>query len=146
VLTALGLFAWVTEVSVRDRKDPPYLPDTVPSDPDVAAPKRTGDHAQVNFWKEVYPILESSCLQCHGPQKAHAGFRVDRREDYFGNKGKAAFIVSGKSAQSPLIAIVQGQRTDIAMAANHKLSERAVAVLRAWIDAGAEWPEKHDAK
>jgi hypothetical protein len=71
---------------------------------------------------------------------------VDLREDYFGKSGKAAFIVSGNSEQSPLIAIVQGQRTDMAMAASHKLPERAVAVLRSWIDAGAEWPEKRDAR
>jgi hypothetical protein len=151
VITALGLFAWVTEVSVREREDPPYPPDAVPGGADVTAPTQAavpsaGASSQVNFWKDVYPILESSCLPCHGPRKAHGGFRVDLREDYFGKSGKTAFIVSGNSAQSPLIAIVQGQRTDMAMAASHKLPERAVAVLRSWIDAGAEWPEKRDAR
>jgi hypothetical protein len=66
---------------------------------------------------------------------------VDRREDYFGKSGKPAFVVPGKSTESPLIDIVLGRRTDMAMAASHTLTEEDVAILRAWIDSGADWPE-----
>jgi hypothetical protein len=41
-----------------------------------------------------------------------------------------------------LIAIVSGLRTDMARADAHKLPEREVNLLRAWIDVGAVWPEK----
>jgi hypothetical protein len=66
---------------------------------------------------------------------------VDRREDYFGKNDKAAFVVPGKSTKSSLIDIVLGRRTDMTMAASHKLPEQDVAILRAWIDSGADWPE-----
>jgi hypothetical protein len=143
---ALTLFAWIAEVSVRERSDPPYPPAS-PEGPDATDSKGTaaptdGAHIRIDFWKDVYPIFESSCIRCHGPDRAHGHFRVDRRDDYFGASGQAALVTPGNSAQSPLIAIVRGERVDMAMAANHKLLERQVDVLRARIDAGAEWPEK----
>jgi mono/diheme cytochrome c family protein len=148
VTAALGAFAWIAEVSVRELNDPCCPPsETTAAPPTVAKlPDQppTAERPQVNFWNEVYPILEASCLRCHGPRRAQGDFRIDRQRDYFGKDGKEPLVVPGKSAESPLIAIVSGQRTDMAMAASHKLPEREVAALRAWIDAGAEWPEKRD--
>jgi len=147
VIAVLGLFAWVTEVSVREREDPARQPATITSASDTVTPTPVAIPSvevgvRINFWNDVYPILESSCLQCHGPRKALGSFRVDIREDYFGGNGHAAFIISGNSEQSPLIAIVDGRRTDMKMAARHKLPEQEIAMLRTWIDAGADWPEK----
>lgn len=151
VATALGVFAWLTGDSVRERDAPCCPPGETAAGPPPTASEPsnyppTAERSQVNFWKEVYPILEASCLRCHGPRRAQGDFRVDRRDDYFRTNGKEPFVVPGRSAESPLIAIVSGLRTDIAMAASHKLPERDVAVLRAWIDAGAEWPEERDTK
>jgi mono/diheme cytochrome c family protein len=138
LVTVLVLFAWVAEVSVVEREDPDCPPDEAPDGARIPS-ARPG--TQASFWKEVYPILETSCLRCHGPNRSQGGFRVDRREDYFGKSGKPAFVVPGKSTESPLIDIVLGRRTDMAMAASHTLTEEDVAILRAWIDSGADWPE-----
>jgi len=151
VAAAMGLFAWVAEVSVRDRDEPCCPPGEttgtpVPSDSTSGETKVAGENSKVRFWKDVYPVLEASCLSCHGSRKAQGGFRVDRREDYLGKNGKEPLVVPGNSAESQLIAIVSGLRSDMPMAARHKLPERDVAILRAWIEAGAEWPEKHDAR
>lgn len=67
---------------------------------------------------------------------------MDRREDFFGKDGSTPLVMPGKSAESPLIAIVSGLRKDIPRADVHRLSDEKVAVLRAWIDAGAPWPER----
>ncbi len=145
-VAVLVLFAWVTEVSVRERGDPPYPVDSAvgssvaDSNPSPSLPEDA--RSQVDFWKDVNPILESSCLGCHGPSRALGNFRVDRRDDYFSDGPGAALVVRGNSAESPLIAIVSGQRPGMASAAVHKLPEHKVEVLRAWIDAGAEWPVK----
>jgi hypothetical protein len=146
----LGLFAWVTQISVRQRDDP-YCPagevtGTALAGTSTSGTNRSGERGKVSFWNEVYPVLETSCLSCHGPVRARGGFRVDRQEDYFGKDGNEPLVVPGMSDESPLMAIVSGQRTDMAMAARHKLPEPEVAVLRAWIDAGAEWPEKREAE
>ncbi len=151
VLTAaVGLFGWVTEVSVRERDDsccpPGEVTGTLPSGNSASgATYSAAERGKVSFLKDVYPVLETSCLSCHGPQRARGGFRVDRRADYFGKNGEA-LVVPGKCADSPLITIVSGQRPDMAMAARHKLPEHEVEILRAWIEAGAEWPEKRDVR
>ncbi len=144
VIATLTLFAWITEISVRDRSDPPYPPASPAGAGGTkgAASPPDGARTQIDFWREVYPIFESSCIRCHGPNRAHGHFRADGPNDYFGAGGRTALVVPGHGDQSPLITIVRGQRSDLAMAEAHKLPERHVEVLRAWIDAGAGWPKK----
>jgi hypothetical protein len=149
---AVGAFAWVTRAGVRGITDPGAF--GVCPDPASPGGGRTGGRpaspagppeggrTPVAFWKDVYPILESKCLYCHGPRRQRGGFRVDRREDFLGGSGGGRQVVPGDSGRSPLIAIVSGQRTDLARADAHKLPEAEVSLLRAWIDAGAVWPER----
>jgi hypothetical protein len=149
---AAGLFAWFVRASVREITDPSAFdicPDqTQPGGgPTDGAPVRPASlvkegRSPVAFWKDVYPVLQRKCLPCHGPNRQKGGFRVDRREDFLGNGGSVQQVVPGDSGRSALIAIVSGRRTDIARADAHKLPEREVNLLRAWIDAGAVWPEK----
>ena len=146
VITALALFAWIAQTNVRERSDPPYSPASPvgpgKTDSKGGASPPNGARIQIDFWKDVYPIFESSCVRCHGLDRAHGHFRVDRPDDYFGASGRAALVEPGSCSRSPLIAIVRGERPDMAMANAHKLPERQVDILRAWIDAGAEWPKK----
>ncbi len=146
VVGAFSAFAWVAALSVRERDGASCPPgdEVANREPGAAQPPSSfpaADRSQVNFRREVYPILEASCLRCHGPEKARGGFRVDRREDYFRKNGREPLVLPGKSADSPLIAIVSGLKADLPMPAVHKLPEHEVAVLRAWIEAGAEWPD-----
>lgn len=150
----LGLFAWATQTGVREITDPVQLGVCPPpveggggaGDGEAAPPgtAEAGGRAPVAFWTDVYPVLEKSCLSCHGPRRQRGAFRVDRREDFFRADGRAALVVPGRSADSPLIALVSGLRTDVPRADVHKLSEKDVALLKAWIDAGAEWPDRAD--
>jgi hypothetical protein len=152
VAVAVGLFAWLTRASVREITDPgafDVCPDPAGSgggrtdgQPARPASPMGGSRTPPALWKDIYPILESSCLSCHGPARQRGGFRVDRREDFFGKGGSEQQVVPGDSGRSPLIAIVSGLRTDMARADAHRLPEREVNLLRAWIDAGAVWPEK----
>src|SRR5204863_8688747 len=34
----------------------------------------------VNFGRDIQPILETSCLRCHGPERPKSKFRLDNRE------------------------------------------------------------------
>jgi hypothetical protein len=148
---ALGLFGWLARAGVREISDQDKF-DVCP-DPASLAEGRTdglparpdgsleGSRTPVAFWKDVYPVLERNCLRCHGPKRQRGSFRVDRREDFFGKGGSEQQVVPGDSGRSPLIAIVAGLRPDMARADAHKLPKREVNLLRAWIDAGAVWPE-----
>jgi hypothetical protein len=135
---ALGSFAWLAETSVTQRNEilcPPEMPF-----PKMQAPASEAKPVQVDFRRDVYPILEASCLFCHGPDRAQGGFRVDRKEDFFGKNGKNPWVIPGDSGNSPLLGVVSGMGTGRASADVHRLSEREIGILRAWIDGGAEWP------
>src|SRR5882672_8361057 len=57
----------------------------------------------VDFAKDVRPILEKSCLECHGPEKAKGKFLLDSREHALKGGDNGVDIIPGDSAKSPLI-------------------------------------------
>ncbi|MBL8186432.1 MAG: DUF1553 domain-containing protein [Acidobacteria bacterium] len=92
----------------------------------------------VNFERDIRPLLHARCVECHGPEKQKAGLRLDIKAGAI----KAPIIIPGKSADSELIRRVSS--TDPAERMPSKgapLSPREIALLRAWIDSGAMWPE-----
>jgi hypothetical protein len=113
--------------------------------PPVRAPR---DGRKVDFARQVKPLLERSCAACHGGKKPRGLFRVDARDALLkgGASGEAA-IVPGHSEASPLIDYVSGNVPDAEMPPRAQrgrfpaLSPGDVALLRAWIDQGAEWPK-----
>ncbi len=92
----------------------------------------------VNFERDIRPLLHARCIECHGPEKQQAGLRLDTKAGAM----KGSVIVPGKSSESELIRRVSS--TDSAERMPSKgapLTAREIALLRAWIDAGATWPE-----
>jgi Planctomycete cytochrome C len=144
--SALALFAWVTQQSVKAITEvvpgvcpPEEQPNLDASYQPIQAEK---GGSQPSLWTVAKTIFSKNCLSCHGPIRQLGNFRVDRREDYF--KADAPLVVPGKSAESPLIEIVSGGRKDMKSAERHKLLEKDVTQLKAWIDAGASWPDSPD--
>lgn len=86
------------------------------------------------------PIFESSCIGCHGPQNQRGGLRVDRQEDFFADNDNMPLILPGNAKDSRLIDIVSGNVKTMKSVSSHKLPEEKITLLKAWIDAGAEWP------
>lgn len=136
-------FGWLAQ---RDVKEIPqlvcssvsgkYQNDTAEHDLHTAEPNAT--QADPLAWGDVYPIFVTNCLDCHGPQKHYAGFRVDQFEDFFKNVSGLSLVLPGQSSESQLIAIISGERTNMAMAESHKLSDSEVSRIKTWIDQGAK--------
>ena len=59
------------------------------------------NHA-INFTKEIKPILEARCANCHGRGRDKGDFKIDSRETLFTGGGSGPAIVVGKSAESYL--------------------------------------------
>lgn len=94
----------------------------------------------VDFAREIKPILEQSCLQCHGRGRDKGGFNLDDRANLMlgGDWGEA--ITPGHSADSYLIELVAGFDEDLVMPQKGKrLTSEQIGLLRAWIDQGAVW-------
>ena len=102
------------------------------------------DSPQVDFIREVQPVLAKRCFACHGPDEAESGLSFSSRESAFAetDSGERA-IVAGDIEASTLIARVKSEDESERMPPEgDPLSEQEVALLTRWIAQGAEW-KKH---
>ncbi len=95
------------------------------------------------FEKEILPILDRSCIECHGPDKMKGRLRLDSRAAALagGRSGRPA-IAPGKLEASELLRRVRLPRDDDeAMPPGDEpgLSVAEIAALDEWIAAGAVW-------
>src|SRR5947208_14098446 len=89
----------------------------------------------VDFARDVRPILAESCYACHGPMVQQGGLRLDVRP-------KAGVIVPGDSANSTLLKRVTAADPRNRMPlGGQPLPAAKIELLRNWIDAGANWPD-----
>jgi mono/diheme cytochrome c family protein len=99
--------------------------------------------AKVDFARDIQPIFEASCVQCHGRGKNKGIFSVETREDFVEGGETGVPAVAGKSAESLVVAMISGLDADIVMPKKGKvLTKDQVAVFRAWIDQGMPWPKE----
>src|SRR5215467_5287260 len=90
--------------------------------------------------RQVQPILEKKCFQCHGDNLKMAGLDLRSRESILkgGNAGSA--LVSGHAAESLIYKRITGELTPrMPLAPMPALTEGEVALLKNWIDQGAKW-------
>lgn len=139
--TVGGVFGWMTHGGVR-ALDTPLHPLRGPGGAAAVPSDRLSGPQAVDFERDVRPILEAACIGCHGPRKQRANFRADRREDFFAPGAAGPLIVPGNAGKSRLIAIVSGEVKDMKSAEDHLLPESEIALLKAWINAGADWPQR----
>jgi mono/diheme cytochrome c family protein len=94
----------------------------------------------VDFTTEIKPILEASCIKCHGRGRNRGGFQIDSRESLLKGGDTGPGAVPGKSAASYIIELVSGLNADEVMPKKgKKLTPEEVGALRAWIDQGLPW-------
>ena len=98
--------------------------------------------AKVDFARDVRPIFDTACVKCHGKGKSKGGFSLETRASFFKGGDSGSPLIVGQSAESLLIELVAGFDPDTVMPKKgSKLKPAQVAVLRAWVDQGAPWPE-----
>ena len=98
---------------------------------------------KVEFKKDIQPILQKSCIECHGPEKQKGKLRLDSKEAALkGGKEGPVFIV-GDAAKSELfrrITLPAGH-DDIMPNKGDPLTKAQTDLIRDWINQGATWPE-----
>jgi len=118
-----------------------FLSDTRAAEVDVSKLPPAAS-SQVDFARDIKPILEVSCLRCHGPEKPKNHFRLDSKEAALKGGDNGVDIISGDSTNSPLIHYVGYLVEDSEMppvGKGDRLSATQVALLRAWINQGVPW-------
>src|SRR5438105_1746910 len=98
--------------------------------------------AEVDFTRDVAPLLWSRCSGCHGAERQMGGLRLDSREAALRGGYTGPAIKPGKSAESTLIQMVSsGDPKRFMPLSGPRLTSSEVDTLRVWIDRGAAWPE-----
>ncbi|MDI1314853.1 PSD1 and planctomycete cytochrome C domain-containing protein [Prosthecobacter sp.] len=101
--------------------------------------------APIDFVRDVRPILQQHCYNCHGEKKQKSGLRLDIKASAFqGGDKHAPDIISGKAKDSPLIQFLTTADEDELMPPKGKLSAADIATLTTWINEGAPWPDGID--
>ena len=100
--------------------------------------------AEVNFSREILPVLSDRCFQCHGPDaKNRKGkLRLDVEADAKATGENGAAIVEGKPDASLVMARITSPDPDEVMPPvelHRELSRDQIALIRQWIAEGALW-------
>jgi hypothetical protein len=98
---------------------------------------------EVDFVKDVVPILQASCVTCHSSGKTEADLSIETREKLLEGGASSPAIVPGNGAESLLVQLVSGMDDERIMPKKGKrLTAEQIGILRAWIDQGAKWPDQ----
>ena len=86
--------------------------------------------AQVDFAKDVQPILAERCYSCHGAEKHKNGLRLDVRADALRGGDGGVAIVASDSDNSLLLKLVTGADEKRVMPpTGERLSDAQIATL-----------------
>ena len=96
---------------------------------------------QVDFNREVRPLLNRKCISCHGGVKRAGGFGVLFREDALAKTKSGHFgIVPGDPGASEMIRrITHADPSERMPRGRPALSGEEIGTLTRWIDQGAKW-------
>jgi len=94
--------------------------------------------AQVSYARQIKPLLDNHCSDCHSTDEHKGGFDASSAAGLLkGGKKAGPAIVPGKPDESPLVQFVRGLRDPQMPKGNPPLSEDEVHLIRQWIFAGA---------
>ena len=101
----------------------------------------------IDYARDIKPIFEKNCYECHGPTKARGRLRLHAGEFILKGGASGAVVEAGHSDRSLLIHRVLGLDGDDQMPLDRDpLPDTAVALLKAWIDQGAPFPPADSAQ
>ena len=116
------------------------------------------DDRQIDFNRDVRPILSDKCMACHGPdaERREADLRLDVESDAKADRDGSPSIVPGDPEQSLLIERIISDDVDERMPpadSGKTLTNVEIEILRLWVKQGAPWaphwayvaPVKHPA-
>ncbi len=97
---------------------------------------------EVDFERDILPVLEKRCWKCHDEDEQESGLRLDLRASMLrgGDLGVPA-LVPGKPEESALIEAVKHLDPELKMPPKRrKLPDDEIELLSRWISEGAIWP------
>jgi hypothetical protein len=112
---------------------------------DVSQLPPASDKKGITYAADIKPILDKSCIRCHGAERPKARLRLDSLDGALKGGEDGKVILAGNSAGSTLIHCVahagspDGYMPPPRNKANiPPLTKEQIGLIRAWIDQGAK--------
>ncbi len=109
------------------------------ADPEPAVMNTAGGVTRVSFQRDVLPIFEARCIECHGPDKVKGSLRMDTVAHLFDGDPEWLTVVPGKPDESLLVERIElpADDPDAMPPKGERLTVDEVGVIRTWIEEGA---------
>jgi mono/diheme cytochrome c family protein len=103
---------------------------------------------KIDFVKQIKPILEESCIKCHGPNRAEGSLRMHTREATMkgGDIGPSIEGTDPEDSELYLRIILPADDPGRMPAEGKMLSKEQTDLIRKWIEQGASWPDELELK
>jgi mono/diheme cytochrome c family protein len=102
---------------------------------EVNPPVDTSSGEAVSYSKEILPILETSCVKCHGVEKVSRGLDLTSYEKAMAGSVKGPVIQPGDANNSSLVKVIeQGKMPK----QGTKLTEAQLELIKNWVNQGAQ--------
>src|SRR5687768_13467498 len=96
--------------------------------------------ADVDYVRDIKPVLRAKCFSCHGAFRQKSGLRLDAVQLLLKGSKRGPVVVAGKPDESRLIEVVSGKGS-LRMPPENEgehLSAKELALFKEWIRAGAK--------
>jgi mono/diheme cytochrome c family protein len=104
----------------------------------VGALRAAKPQAAAEFDRDVKPILQSSCIACHGPDRHEGQLRLDSEGAVLRGGASGKMVIPGNSKESLLIQRLTGVGGGPRMPlGGDPVPAEKIALIRAWIDQGS---------
>jgi uncharacterized membrane protein len=110
---------------------------SAPAVPVSAAPQaaaNTSAGAAVSFSKNLLPIINTTCVNCHGGEKTSKGLDMKTYASLMAGSQNGAMIVAGDAANSKLVQSIQSGKMP---KRGNPLTADQVQLFVNWVNAGA---------
>ncbi len=97
----------------------------------------------VDYFKQIRPLLESRCYDCHQGGKAQGNLRLDDHMSVLaGGESEGPAVVPGSIDESALIErITSADEGTVMPPGGDPLTDEEIALLKRWVKGGAVWPQ-----
>lgn len=130
-----------SQPSAAPASQPAVVPASQPVDEPASMPVATAVvGGSVSFSRDVMPLLQATCVECHGPDKVKARLRMDSVAALQAGGKSGALVEAGNPEQSLMLRRVQGLDGEDQMPLDaDPLTPAQIDMLRRWIAEGARF-------
>jgi len=123
----------ITEAPSPTEAPQETTPTEVPTEAPTEAPAEASN-ASVSFASDVFPIIQSRCVNCHGGERIEEGLLMRSYAELMAGSDNGPVIVPGDPANSLLVELITAQEMP---KRGPKLTPPQIQIITEWVAAGA---------